>query len=107
MLQLDGKLMNINSVADFLNNLKAKLTAEPQHSEQACPAARLKQIEARSKEVVEVSSDSISRQRTTVREVAIRWSTNPEGFVRQEIRKPHQMAGNQSSFEIDPMAKLD
>lgn len=99
--------MNINSVAGFLNNLKAKLTAEPQHSEQACPAARLKQIEARSKEVVEVSSDSISRQRTTVREVAIRWSTNPEGFVRQEIRKPHQMAGNQSSFEIDPMAKLD
>jgi len=106
MLQIDGKLMNINSVADFLNNLKAKLTSEPQHSEQ-CPSARLKQIEARSKEVVEVGSDSISRQRTTVREVAIRWSTNPEGFVRQEIRKPHQMAGNQSNFEIDPMAKLD
>ena len=98
--------MNINSVADFLNNLKAKLTSEPQYSEQ-CPSARLKQIEARSKEVLEVSSDSISRQRTTVREVAIRWSTNPEGFVRQEIRKPHQMAGNQSNFEIDPMAKLD
>ncbi len=98
--------MNIKSVADFLNNLKAKLTSEPQHSEH-CPLARLKQIEARSKEVVEVSSDSISRQRTTVREVAIRWSTNPEGFVRQEIRKPHQMAGNQSNFEIDPMAKLD
>lgn len=98
--------MNINSVADFLNNLKAKLTSESQHLEQ-CPSARLKQIEARSKEVVAVSSDSISRQRTTVREVAIRWSTNPEGFVRQEIRKPHQMAGNQSNFEIDPMAKLD
>lgn len=100
--------MNINIVADFFNNLKAKLTSEVELAEQACPSARLKQIEARSRENIEAGLiDSSNRQKTTVREVAIRWSTNPDGFVRQDIRKPHQMAGNQSNFEIDPMAKLD
>ena len=103
--------MNINTVADFLNNLKSKLISDVPRSElaqQSCPAARLKQIEARSRETIEAGLiDSTNRQKTTVREVAIRWSTNPDGFVRQDIRKPHQMAGHQSNFEIDPMAKLD
>jgi hypothetical protein len=100
--------MIINIVADFFNNLKAKLTSDAELAASACPPARLKQIEARSKENIEAGLiDSSNRQKNTVREVAIRWSTNPEGFVRQDIRKPHQMAGNQSNFEIDPMAKLD
>jgi hypothetical protein len=101
--------MNINAVTDFLNKLKARLVLDAPREElaqMACPAARLKQIEARSKESAELV-ESVARQKTTVREVAIRWSSNPDGFVRQEIRKPHQMAGNQSNFEIDPMAKLD
>ncbi|CAN5223225.1 hypothetical protein BH11CYA1_BH11CYA1_37080 [soil metagenome] len=103
--------MNINAVTNFLNNLKSKLSLEAPREElaqQACPSARLKQIEVRSREACEAGLiESVVRQKTTVREAAIRWSSNPDGFIRQEIRKPHQMTGNQSNFEIDPMAKLD
>jgi hypothetical protein len=100
----------IQPVADFLNALKAKLSA-PKSTEalESCPLSRLKQIESRSREVVESDLiDPLSMQRTTVREAAIRWSNNPGAFVKQQILAPHQMSGNKmSNFEIDPMSQFN
>jgi len=95
----------INSVAQFLSNLRAKLAPADVHD--PCPLARLKQIETRVRESEANLIDSISRQKTTVREPAVRWSSNPDSYTKQNILKPHQMAGNSSNFEIDPMSKLD
>ncbi len=97
----------INSVADFLAKLKAKLVTPAPENQEPCPLARLKQMESRCKETEANLIDSVSRQKTTVREAAVRWSNNPDSYVRQQILKPHQMLGNSSNFEIDPMANLD
>ncbi len=97
----------INAVAEFLTKLKDKLVSPQPEVPESCPLARLKKMESRSKETEANLIDSISRQTTTVREVAVRWSSNPDNYVRQQILKPHEMRGNSSNFEIDPMANLD
>ena len=51
--------------------------------------------------------DSIARQKQTVNEHNLRWSTNPDKGIRQDIRGAHQMGGVAKGFEIDPLGNLD
>lgn len=103
----------LQRAAELLNALRDKISAvKSAEAVESCPISRLKQIESRSRDVAAAGDedllDPLSLQRTTVREVAIRWSNNPNAFARQQILAPHQMSGNKNSnFEIDPMAQFN
>lgn len=48
------------------------------------------------------------RMRQTVREPAIRWSTNPDAHLQigQKIRRSTDMSGVIKGFDVDPMANM-
>jgi hypothetical protein len=103
------------SVLTLWGQIKSALAGEEISShEDQVPRNRLKQMENRSGSLTEAASDcdmqlidSIARQKQTVSENLLRWSTNPDKGLRQEIRGTHQMGGVAKGFAIDPLADLD
>ncbi|MBS1989614.1 MAG: hypothetical protein JSS86_15565 [Cyanobacteria bacterium SZAS LIN-2] len=103
------------AILAFWGQLKSCLAGEEITShEQAVPRNRLRQIEERSNalnpDVTDADAqliDSVSRQKQTVSENLLRWSTNPDKGIRQEIRQVHQLGGVARGFAIDPLDGLE
>jgi hypothetical protein len=103
------------SVLAIWGQIKSALAGDEISShEDQVPRNRMKQLESRGCGLTEgVNSseaeliDSIATQKTTVSENLMRWSTNPDRGIRQEIRQAHQLGGVAKGFAIDPLADLD
>jgi hypothetical protein len=78
------------------------------------PRARMRQIESRMPNVQVLQAtkgddscgdltDAAVLQRVTVVDNSLRWSSNPDKAIKQEIRKANDMSGVVKGFSIDPL----
>ena len=103
------------SILAFWGQVKSALAGDEISShEDQVPRNRMKQLEIRGAGLTGAVSDcdeqlidSIARQKTTVSENLVRWSSNPDKGMRQEIRQVHQLGGVAKGFAIDPLADLE
>jgi hypothetical protein len=103
------------SILAFWGQVKSALSGDEIRShEDQMPRHRMKQMENRGAGLTGTLSnsdeqliDSIAAQKQTVSENLLRWSTNPDKGLRQEIRGAHQMGGVARGFAIDPLDGIE